>query len=216
MTATIKRLQDEEEARSQARIQARSSGQPVASGDLRWERADRNIPTAHWKMEQRRAEIERDMQRDLAEGDLDFEAPFILPDTDLVPVENNGETNFVAAGETVDEALDIIEALREVEPEAEPAASSPRGDAPNLEQTGEGEDIIIEEMYGAPQPEEEVALSAARETFNFRGGEFVLHEMPQATLRKPHKRLWFHHGDLVFFTGLVRGQLHQGLPRAYA
>ena len=37
MTATIKRLQDEEEARIQARIQARSSGQPVASGDLRWE-----------------------------------------------------------------------------------------------------------------------------------------------------------------------------------
>ena len=98
---------------------------------------------------------------------MDFEAPFILPDTELVPVENNGETNCVAAGETVDEALDIIEALREVEPEAEPAASSPRGDASNLEQTGEGEDIVIEEMYGAPQPEEEVVSSAARETFNF-------------------------------------------------
>ena len=203
MTATIKRLQDKEEARIQARIQARSSGQPVASGDLRWERADRNIPTAHWKVEQRRAEIERDMQRDLAEGDLDFEAPFMLPDTDLVPVENNGETNFVAAGETVDEALDI-EALREVEPEAEPAASSP--------QTGEGEDIIIEEMYGAPQPAEEVALSAARETFNFRGGEFVLHEMPQATLQKPRKSLWFHHGDLLFFTGLVRGNFTKDFP----
>ena len=119
MTATIKRLQDEEEARIQARIQTRSSGQPVASGDLRRERADRNIPTAHWKIEQRRAEIERDMQRDLAEGDLDFEAPFILPDTELVPVENDGETNFVAAGETVDEALDMIEALREVEPPRE-------------------------------------------------------------------------------------------------
>ena len=113
MAAAIKRLQDEEEARIQARVQASSSGQPVASGDLRSERADRSIPTAHWKMEQRRAEIERDVQRDLAEGDLDFEAPFILPDTELVPVENNGETNFVAAGETVDEALDIIEALHE-------------------------------------------------------------------------------------------------------
>ena len=212
MTATIKRLQDEEEARIQARIQTRSSGQPLPSGDLRWERADRNIPTAHWKVEQRRAEIERDMQRDLAEGDLDFEAPFILPDTELVPVENNGETNFVAAGETVDEALDIIEALREVEPEAEPAASSLRGDASNLERTGEGEDLIIEEMYGAPPPEEEVVLSAARETFSFRGGDFVLREMPQDTPQKPHKRLWFHHGDLLFFTGLVRGNFTKDFP----
>ena len=93
----------------------------------------------------------------------------------------------------------------EVEPEAEPTAS-------NLEQTGEGEDIIIEEMYGAPQPEEEVVLGAARETFTFRGGEFVLHEMPQATLRKPHKRLWFHHGDLVFFSGLVRGNFTKDFP----
>ena len=195
MTATIKRLQDEEEARIQARIQTRR----LTGTSPR--------PTAHWN-EQRRAEIKRDMQRDLAEGDLDFEAPFILPDTELVPVENNGETNFVAAGETVDEALDIIEALREVEPEAEPAASSPRGDASNLERTGEGEDLIIEEMYGAPPPEEEVVLSAARETFSFRGGDFVLREMPQDTLQKPHKRLWFHHGDLLFFTGLVRRELH--------
>ena len=212
MTATIKRLQDEEEARIQARINARSSGQPVASGDLRWERADRSIPTAHWKVKQRRAEIERDMQRDLAEGDLDFEAPFILPDTELVPVENNRETNFVAAGETVDEALDIIEALREVEPEAEPAASSPRGDASNLGGTGEGEDMVIEEMYGAPPPEEEIVLRAARETFHFRGGEFVLRDMPQDTLKKPRKRLWFHHGDLVFFTGLVRGNFTRDFP----
>ena len=99
-----------------------------------------------------------------------------------------------------------------MEPEAEPTASSPQGDASNLERTGEGEDIVIEEMYGAPPPEDEVVLSAARETFNFRGGEFVLHEMPQDTLQKPHKRLWFHHGDLVFFTGLVRGNFTKDFP----
>ena len=127
MTAAIKRIQDEEEARIQARIKARSSGQPVASGDLKWERADWNIPTAHWKVEERRAEIERDMRRDLDEGDLDLEAPFVIPDNDLVAVENNDETNFVDHGETVDEALDMIDALQEVEPESEPAVSSPQG-----------------------------------------------------------------------------------------
>ena len=209
MTATIKRIQDEEEVRIQARINARSSGQPLASGDLRWERADRSISTAHWKVEQRRVEIERDMKRDLAEGDLEFEAPFILPGPDLVPVENNWETNFVESGETVDEALDIIEALREVEPEAEPAASSPRGNASSLD--GTGEDLCIEEMYGAPPSEDEIILSATRETFHFRGGEIVLHDM-QATLKKPRKRLWFHHGDLLIFAGLVRGNFAYDFP----
>ena len=113
---------------------------------------------------------------------------------------------------TVDEALDLIEALRGVEPEAEPAASSPRGDASILENTGEGEDMYMEEMYRAPQPEDEVTLRAARETFNFRGGEFVLHDMPQDTVNKPRKRLWFYHGDLVFFTGLVRGNFTRDFP----
>ena len=56
------------------------------------------------------------MRRDLAEHDLEFDAPFILPDNDLLPVENNGETNLVESGETVDEALDVIETLREDEP----------------------------------------------------------------------------------------------------
>ena len=138
MAATIKRIQDEQEAQIQARINARSSGQPVASGDQKWERADKTIPTAHWKVEQRRAEIERDMRRDLADTDLDFEAPVILPDNDLLPVENDGETNLVEAGETVDEALDVIEALREEEPEGEPAVSSPQGDASFLKNTREG------------------------------------------------------------------------------
>ena len=36
--------------------------------------------------------------------------------------------------------------------------------------------------------------------------------MPQATLQKPHKRLWFHHGDLLFFTGLVRGNFTKDFP----
>ena len=56
------------------------------------------------------------MQTDLAEGDLDFEAPFILPDTELVPVENNGETNFVAAGETVDEERGKKPSIRPTSP----------------------------------------------------------------------------------------------------
>ena len=119
---------------------------------------------------------------------------------------NNGETNLVESGETVDEALDVIEALREDEPEGEPEASSPRGNASILETTGEGEDACVEEMYRAPQTEDEVTLRAARETFRFHGGEFTLYDMPQSSLVKP-KRLWFRRGDLVFFTGfgLVRG-----------
>ena len=99
-----------------------------------------------------------------------------------------------------------------MELEAEPAASSPRGDASNLDGAGEGEDMFIEEMYGAPPLEEEIVLRTARETFHFRGGEFVLHDMPQDTLKKPRKRLWFHHGDLVFFTGLVRGNFTRDFP----
>ena len=65
---------------------------------------------------------------------------------------------------------------------------------------------------GAPPLEEEIVLRAARETFHFRGGEFVLHDMPQDTLKKPRKRLWFHHSDLVFFTGLVRGNFTRDFP----
>ena len=70
----------------------------------------------------------------------------------------------------------------------------------------------MEEMYGAPPPEDEITLRAARETFHFRGGEFVLHDMPQATLKKHRKRLWLHHGDLLFFTGLVRGSFTRDFP----
>ena len=36
--------------------------------------------------------------------------------------------------------------------------------------------------------------------------------MPQDTLHKPHKRLWFYHGDLLFFTGLVRGNFTKDFP----
>ena len=213
MTASIKRIQDEEEVRIQARIAARSSGQPVASSDLKWERADRNIPTAHWKLEERRAEIERDMRRDLADGDLDLEAPFVIPDNDLVAVEHNEEATFVNPNETVDEALDVIEALHEVEPESEPAVSSPRGDASrSIENTGLMEDIYLQEMYGTSPAEDEVTLKAAKETFKFEGSDYVLHEMTQDSLNKPGKRLWFHHGDLVFFTGLVRGNFTRDFP----
>ena len=213
MTASIKRIQDEEEARIQARVAARSSGQPVASSDLKWERADRNIPTAHWKLEERRAEIERDMRRDLADGDLDLEAGFVIPDNDLVAVENNEEATFVNPNETVDEALDVIEALHEIEPESEPAASSPRGDASrSIENTGLIEDIYLQEMFGTSPAEDEVTLKAAKETFKFEGSDYVLHEMTQESLNKPSKRLWFHHGDLVFFTGLVRGNFTRDFP----
>ena len=48
------------------------------------------------------------MRRDLAEHDLEFDAPFILPDNDLLPVENNGETNLVESGETGDKGLKKI------------------------------------------------------------------------------------------------------------
>ena len=71
----------------------------------------------------------------------------------------------------------------------------------------------MEEMYGAPLPEDEITLRAARETFHFRGGEFVLRDMPQGTLKKPRKRLWFHRGDLLFFTGLVRGNFTRDFPK---
>ena len=59
---------------------------------------------------------------------------------------------------------------------------------------------------------DEMTLRAARETFHFLGGEFVLRDMPQETLKKYRKRLWFHHGDLVFYTGLVRGNFTRDYP----
>ena len=56
MAAEIKRLQDEEEKHLKAKIAARSSGQPVASAEQKWERPDRSIPAIRRMMEQRRQE----------------------------------------------------------------------------------------------------------------------------------------------------------------
>ena len=64
-------------------------------------------------------------------------------------------------------------ALAEDEPDAERGAPC------------EDEDAYIEEMYGAPDPEEpadEIALREERETFRFHGASYILHEMPQDSL----------------------------------
>ena len=107
----------------------------------------------------------------------------------------------MGAGETVDEALDMSEALREDEPKGEPAVRSPQGDASFLENTTEGEDMYMEEMYGAPQAQDEVTLRAARETFRFRDRGSSL----CATCRKTPS-LW----PCVLYR-IGSRQLHQGL-----
>ena len=167
-------------------------------------------------MEQRRLEIEADMRRDLDDADLDLRDPFVISDSAgacgarrryLLPADNL---------ETVDEALDRVDALAEDEPDEEPTIGSPQEDASSAmvyqRATGEDEDAYIEEMCGVPDPEDELeeveveeepaVLQAKWETFRFRGNDYVLHPMPQNTLRTEKKRLWFKHGDLSFMISL--------------
>ena len=74
------------------------------------------------------------------------------------------------------------------------------------------EDIYLEQMFGTSPAEDEVTLKAAKETFMFEGSEYVLYEMPQESLNKPAKRLWFHHGGSRLLHRAGARQLHQGFP----
>ena len=142
-----------------------------------------------------------------------------LPDTDVIPVERDGEKDLISteAHGTLDEALDLIDLtlFQNMSRMRSQLASPQQKQAPSYQRAaGADDDAYIEEMCGILNPEEpevEVSLREERETFHFRGSDYAPHDMPRETLVTPKKRVWLHHGDLLFFAGLVSGNFAKEL-----